>query len=48
MIGNLEGTTFRAVRILKEVDLLLAEDTRNGKPLKHFEIGHPYVQPSHA
>lgn len=41
-IGNLEDMTFRAVKVLQEADLILAEDTRtSGKLMKHFEITTP-------
>ena len=41
-IGNLKDMTFRAVEVLKEVDLILAEDTRtSGKLLKHYDIATP-------
>ena len=41
-IGNLEDMTYRAVRVLSEVDVIAAEDTRNSiKLLNHFEIKTP-------
>ncbi|PQJ31425.1 16S rRNA (cytidine(1402)-2'-O)-methyltransferase [Nonlabens arenilitoris] len=43
-IGNLADMTYRAVEILKEVDLILAEDTRtSGKLLQHYEIRTPML-----
>jgi len=46
-IGNLEDMTFRAVRVLKEADVILAEDTRTSAPLlKHFDV-HQKVYAHH-
>ena len=45
-VGNLEDMTLRAVRILKEADLILAEDTRtSGVLLKHFGISNHLMSP---
>lgn len=41
-VGNLDDMTFRAIKVLKEADLILAEDTRtSGVLMKHFEISVP-------
>lgn len=46
-VGNLEDMTFRAVRVLKEADLILAEDTRTSSVLlKHYDI-HGHLESHH-
>src|SRR5207249_11871031 len=43
-IGNLEDITLRALRVLRECDVVAAEDTRHtGQLLKHFEISRPMI-----
>lgn len=46
-VGNMEDITLRALRILREADLVLAEDTRtSGNLLKHFDI-HTHLMSHH-
>ncbi len=43
-IGNLEDVTYRALRVLKEVDILLCEDTRHTlRLLRHYDIDQPLI-----
>lgn len=43
-VGNLDDITLRALKVLQEVDLILAEDTRtSGQLLKHFDIHRPML-----
>lgn len=43
-VGNMEDMTLRAIRVLKEADLILAEDTRTSSPLlNHFDIKKPLL-----
>ena len=45
-VGNLEDMTFRAIRILREADMVLCEDTRTSSVLlKHFEVQNRLVCP---
>ena len=47
-VGNMEDMTYRAVRLLKEADLILCEDTRtSGILLKHFDISDKHIKAHH-
>ena len=47
-VGNLEDMTYRAVRLLKEADLILCEDTRTSQTLlKHFDISGKRLMAHH-